>query len=89
MIFFFNLGQQLRKRSSLKTFYSFLVAILFGVAELIRNFGRGASNRIPTGKFVSNLRTFEGLHKDPHSVFKDYYFMKNTNLNYKILLLKI
>ena len=44
--------------------------------------------RVQTGKFVPNSRTFQGLHKDSPSVFKDYNFMKNTNLNYKILLLK-
>ena len=38
---------------------------------------------------VSNSRTFQGLHKDSHSVFKDYNLMKNTNLHYKILPLKV
>ena len=46
-------------------------------------------NRVHTGKIVSNSRVFQGLHKDSHSVSKDYNFMKNTNLHYKILLLKI
>ena len=46
-------------------------------------------SRVHTGKFMSNSRTLQGLHKDSPSVFKDYNFMKNTNLHYKILLLKI
>ena len=39
------------------------------------------SCRVHTGKFMSNSRTFHGLHKDSPSVFKDYNFMKNTNFH--------
>ena len=35
-------------------------------------------NMAHTGKFVSYSRTFQGLHKDSHSVFKDFNFMKFT-----------
>ena len=27
---------------------------------------------------MSNSRTFQGLHKDSHSVFKDYNFMRKN-----------
>ena len=39
-------------------------------------------SRVHTGKFVSNSRTFQGLHRDSPSVFKDYNFMKNTKRHY-------
>ena len=41
------------------------------------------------GKFRVKFKDFQGHHKYSPSVFKDYNFMKNTNLHYKILLPKI
>ena len=38
-----------------------------------------------TGKCVKNSRAFQGLLKDSPTVFKDYKFMKNTDLHIKII----
>ena len=50
----------------------------------------GSSSDVPVPGFIqAYLSQIQGLNKDSHSVFKDYNFMKNTNLHYKILLMKI
>ena len=42
-------------------------------------------NRVHTGRFESNSRTFQGLLKDFYTVFQGLKFMKNTDLSVKIL----
>ena len=42
--------------------------------------------RVHTHKFVLNSRTFHGLLNPLFMVFKDYKFMKNTDLQVTILL---
>ena len=44
--------------------------------------------RVHTHKFVLNSRTFQRNQKDSLMVFKGYKFMKNTDLQVKILLQK-
>ena len=45
-------------------------------------------NRVQTGKYEYNLRTFQGLLKASPTVFKDLKLMKNTDRSVKILLQK-
>ena len=44
--------------------------------------------RVHTGKFEKNSRTFQGPLKVSPIVFKDYKFMKNTDLSVIILFKK-
>ena len=43
----------------------------------------------PYRQVCVQFKDFQGLHKDSQTVFKNYNFMKNTNLHYIVLLLKI
>ena len=41
-------------------------------------------NTVHTGKAMYNSRTFQGILKTYATVFKDYKFMKHTELHFKI-----